>query len=85
MDEIENFYVNLSFVDIASLVDSPVLEFVDGVSGKDPTALLSNCNCSSDPTLYPTFASINGSSYVSKGLHMESFTAVPTGGTVSRP
>ena len=82
MGEIENFYVNLSSVNLASSVDSPVLEFVDGVSGKDPTALLSNCN---DPTLYPTFASINSSSYISEGSRMESLTAMPTWGMVSRP
>ena len=85
MGKIENFYVNLSSVDLSSLVDSLVLEFVDGVSGKDPTALLFNCNCSCDPTLYPTFASINSSSYASEGSHTESLTAMPTWGMVSRP
>lgn len=48
MDDKEKFYVNLSTVDIVSLVDSPVLEFVDGVSVQDPTALLTNCDVDED-------------------------------------
>jgi hypothetical protein len=42
-DDEENFYVDLSVVNIGSLVDSPVLEFVDGVSAKDPTSTLTDC------------------------------------------
>jgi hypothetical protein len=42
-DDEENFYVDLSVIEIGNLVESPVLEFVDGVSAKDPTSILTNC------------------------------------------
>jgi hypothetical protein len=79
-DKIEKFYVNLSAVDISSLVDSPVLEFIDGVSVKDPTALLTNCNCSCDATPYPTFASIDSPSAAPVSSRTESSSAAPTDG-----
>jgi hypothetical protein len=38
------FYIDTSIIDIESMIDHPVLVFVDGTSRKSPTALFTNCN-----------------------------------------
>lgn len=57
-----------------------MLEFIDGVSVKDPTALLTNCNCSCDATPYPTFASIDSPSAAPMSSRTDSSSAAPTDG-----
>ena len=38
------FYIDTSIIDIDSMINHPVLVFVDGTSPKSPTSLFTNCN-----------------------------------------